>query len=326
MNWDQIEIVCWKWNNGLHPKKKMVFGPDHVNTLASMLSRNVHRKYRLTCITDEPEGIDSSVRVLPIWDDYRDKGGCFLRLKAFASEMKTLIGDRIVSIDLDTVIVSDITELITRKEDFAVWGGENRAAPYCGSFWIMTAGSRAEVWTGFNGAVYQPTASGKYKRGTDQARISDALYPNEKMLGKADGIYNFEQDLRISGPLERMLDEYKFIRDLRCKELEKDIINQQKDEMQRICEENRDLSEKDMRARLEVVAQRVVKESEKRYRTLEGACRRKIAMAQRRMTTKRSIFRKGLPSKAKIIFFNGKWDPNNIVLQSQYSWIKENYR
>jgi len=326
MTWDQIEIVCWKWNNGLHPKKKMIFGADHVNTLASMLHRHVHIPFRLSCVTDDPVGIDPSVRIIPIWDDYRDKGGCFLRLRAFAKEMKDLIGPRICSIDLDTVITRDITPLLDHTHDFVVWGDAKRSAPYCGSFWVMTAGSRVKVWDEFDHRVYQPTAAGKYSRGTDQARISDALYPNEKMVSKADGVFNFESDLRMDPGLEALQCGFKATRDRRRAELERGINEGHKTEIAKIKDDGVFLTDGQIVERLNQVTQSVINQNAAQFAKAEETQRRRLASAMRQNRVQKSIHKTSLPQNVRLVFFNGAWDPNNISLQNQYPWIQENYK
>ena len=56
-----LEFVTFKWGNRYRPR--------HVNILASMLRRHYQLPHRLTCITDDPAGIDSSIRTMPIMTD-----------------------------------------------------------------------------------------------------------------------------------------------------------------------------------------------------------------------------------------------------------------
>lgn len=326
MKVDQVDIVCWKWNAGLHPKKKMIFGADHVNILGSMLARHVHLPYRFTCITDDPAGIDPSIRVLPLWDDFRWKGGCFCRLKAFSSEMKRVIGPRICSIDLDTVIVDDITPILRRPEEFVVWGDPARATPYCGSFWIMTAGCREEVWTGFEHMKYLPNAHGKYKRGTDQARISDALYPRERVLGKEEGIYNFERDLKVSATMDTLLGKLTESRTQRASKLEQDLHRAHQQEVYRLQQEGTNPDEKQITDILNGVTEEVIRKSHTLQVKVEAEFRRRISQEKRRQGRRGGSTRGKLMSNARIVFFNGQWDPNNKLLQRTYPWIKEHYR
>lgn len=104
-----IRIVCWKWNP-LGPKwNRAKYTADHVNRFASMVNRHLSMPHEIVCITDDPAGIDrSAVRIVPMWDDVREFGMCWTRLKVFKPEMADLIGPRFVSIDLDCVIVGSL--------------------------------------------------------------------------------------------------------------------------------------------------------------------------------------------------------------------------
>lgn len=192
-----INIVCWLWgqpDDALHPRKQMRFGPEHVNTLYSMLNRHIRCAWRLTCITDRPQGIRQEVRCLPLWDDLRHMGGCFTRLKAFSVSMADIIGPDFFSIDLDVVITADITQLLQdtiNAHDFKIWGDTNPTTPYNGSFFYMKAGARRQVWDKFDPKVSPALARQRKYYGTDQAWIGYALGPHEAKWGLADGVYSF---------------------------------------------------------------------------------------------------------------------------------------
>ncbi|MEN6621486.1 MAG: hypothetical protein ABFD50_08065 [Smithella sp.] len=201
-----IRIVTWLWGNkDPHPKKKIHFTHEHVNRLASMVSRNISIPYEMVCITDNPEGIDNSIRCVELWDDLRDMGGCYTRLKAFSKEMKYIIGPRFMWLDLDTVIVDDITPLIDNKNDFMMWGDTAPRTPYNGSMVLMDAGARSEVWTSFDRRNSPIQGKRLGHVGTDQAWIGACLGPNEKRWTKEDGVYSF----RVHFKRHNRIDLYK---------------------------------------------------------------------------------------------------------------------
>lgn len=186
-------IVCWKWKfipDPSRPKKTgSHFCADHVNKLSNMLRRHVDIDYRLICITDDPEGISKEVEIIPLWKELNDKPGCWRRLKIFSKEMKKLIGERIISIDLDCVILDNITDILEREEEFLIWGEHTRKAPYCCSFFMFDAGCRSFLWDEFD---YNSFPRDRYRPlGTDQAWVNNKLYPKEKMITSEDGVYNF---------------------------------------------------------------------------------------------------------------------------------------
>jgi hypothetical protein len=193
-----INIVTWKWEptakDGLHPKKRIRFTAEHVNIMHSMLTRNLRKPFRMHCITDNAEGIIPKVNCVPLWDDHRDLGGCYVRLKSFSNWFSSIVGPDFFSIDLDTVILQDITRLLERTRDrheFRIWADTNPTTPYNGSFYYLRTGMRAKVWDTFD-----PVDSPKRARmlgyvGTDQAHISAALGRNEAKWTRNDGVYSY---------------------------------------------------------------------------------------------------------------------------------------
>lgn len=197
-----LQVICWRWTP--HAQYRSKFSASHINTLAKMVQRHLHMPYGFTCITDNWKGLDSGINVIPLWKDLgelRNPHGelnpsCYRRLKAFSGEMASLIGPRFVSIDLDCVIVDDITPVLSRKEEFIIWGDQLKTTPYNGSMWMMDAGARSQVWTKFD-PVESPKATLKaHLLGSDQAWISHVLGPNEATWTAKDGVMSYRKDIR----------------------------------------------------------------------------------------------------------------------------------
>jgi hypothetical protein len=197
-----LRVVCWKWTPVAGYRSK--FSAAHVNTLRSMVARHLKMPYEFVCITDNPKGIDSGVRIIPLWDDHSTllspHGGlnpsCYRRLKAFAPEMREIIGERFVSMDLDVVVTGDLTPLFDRVNDFVIWGDQLRSTPYNGSMWMMDAGARAKVWSTFD-PVKSPKLTMEHNLlGSDQAWISYCLGPRERKWTTRDGVYAYRTDIR----------------------------------------------------------------------------------------------------------------------------------
>lgn len=198
-----LEVICWKWHT---PGYRSHFGPESVNVLASMLRRNLRVPYRFSCITDDGRGIDSGVRVVPIWDTFASvpnpsnarNPSCYRRLRMFSPEAAELIGDRIVSLDLDVVITADVTPLFDHEEEFKIWGGQSINPKgglvynwYNGSVMQLKAGTRTRVWSEFDPKTSPQKASAAGCRGSDQGWISFVLGKKEKVWGTQDGIYSY---------------------------------------------------------------------------------------------------------------------------------------
>lgn len=179
--------------------RRVGYTARHVNTLARMVDRNLSMPHEIVCVTDDPEGIDGGVRIVPLWDDLREHGRCFVRLKAFARDMADILGPRFVSLDLDTVVVRPLDPLFDRPESFVVWSDPSRVTPFCGSQWMLTAGAHPEVFETFDVAEHARLKAEKGFFGSDQAWMAHKL-PSAATWTKEDGVYSFRMHiLRIRG-------------------------------------------------------------------------------------------------------------------------------
>lgn len=199
-----IRIVTFKWNGEFQKKKgkNFQFSAEHVNKLYRMLKRNIRCPFELICITDNPTDISSEIRIIPLWDDHRNMGGCYTRLRLFSDEMKKIIGPDFFAIDLDTLVLRDITQLLRDTQDrheFKIWGDTNPTTPYNGSFFYLKSGTRKKVWETFNPKLSPDIARKKGYVGTDQAWIGAALGPLEARWSKLDGIYSYRVHFQQTG-------------------------------------------------------------------------------------------------------------------------------
>ena len=73
---------------------------------AKAISDKLTLEHEIVCVTDHPPGsFPSHIRIVPVWDDWKELGGCYRRLKAFAPEMRDVLGPRFAWIDLDCAVV-----------------------------------------------------------------------------------------------------------------------------------------------------------------------------------------------------------------------------
>ena len=204
MNEETLKVVCfkWKYTGGYKlPSLKVVgeYTSKYVNRLYHSVERNLTIPHEFICVTDDPQGIEC--KTIPMWDDHRKLGGCYTRLKLFSLEMKDLIGNRFIALDLDTVIVGNLDKMFNRKGDFVInkytthshLHKHKNNQYYNGSIIMMDAGARQHVWKMFDPKT-SPLLIQKNKGliGTDQAWISLLLGNSEKMFAERDGVYRFQ--------------------------------------------------------------------------------------------------------------------------------------
>jgi hypothetical protein len=200
-----LSVVTYKWKP--RPGYRSAFGPESVNVLRAMVRRNYAKPHRFILVTDDADGVDSDIEIVPLWDDYAavpsphgaHQPSCYRRLKAFAVGASALFGPRFVSLDLDCVVTGDLAPLFDRPEDFVIWGDTSPRTPYNGSMILMTAGSRRQVWEDFDPKTSPAKGRALGYFGSDQAWIGARLGPHEAKWSQADGVYSYRNDIARAG-------------------------------------------------------------------------------------------------------------------------------
>ncbi len=306
---EKINIICWKWKKQNPPSTKSgkEFFALHVNRLYNMLQRHLHMPHQLVCVTDDPTAIKSEVKVIPMIDTFSKFGGCYRRLTLFDPNLNGDFGRRFVCIDLDVVIVDDITPIFSNEADFIIWGEEARKTPYCGSMWMMDAGSRPRVWRIFNNNPHHAIilSKRKFKVGSDQSFITYCLYPNEETWTTEDGVYNFKLDIKKPTPhIQKQIDAAGNEK-ITILNIQKRIKPWKKKKLARIAAKRRKEAE---------ALGFVFKEKGVKRKCIPDY---EIIMLNRPTGE--------LPENAKMIFFNGKFDPSDPAIQKENPWITEHW-
>lgn len=106
-----LSVVCWRWGTR--------YGVEWVNRLRSMVSRHLSLPHRFFCITDNTQGYDSGIELVPMWDP-QGLGRC-RRLRIYEPSMEAIFGKRILQLDIDGVVTGDLTPLVDRPDPFVIW-------------------------------------------------------------------------------------------------------------------------------------------------------------------------------------------------------------
>lgn len=183
-------VVLWKWYQANMPS---AYSPEYVNVMASMLKRNLNGvPHRIVCVTDDPYGIECET--FPLWSDCQglpNPSGpsrlpsCFRRLRlydrAIQRDMGISDGDRIVSLDLDTVVCGDLRSVLETEGRFVGWklAAEFHPWVYNGSFQMFTAGDLQDIWSKFDPTKSPQEAKMAGFKGSDQAWLSMNLIGKE---------------------------------------------------------------------------------------------------------------------------------------------------
>lgn len=169
-----LTVVCWKWG--------ALFPALYVNRLHSMLRRHLHRPFELVCCTDDPTGIESGIRTERI-TKWQDTPRCRRRLEQYNRAFAARLGSRILSIDLDVVIVDDITPLVDRREPIVCWR-VGYAGVYSGSFVLFDFGALHPMYEAFAADPDgYPLLTGE-RNGSDQAMLNYYLRTSGAKVGE----------------------------------------------------------------------------------------------------------------------------------------------
>lgn len=157
-----ISVVCWKWGS--------LFGPEYVARMRSMLARHLHREHELICVTDDPRSVPAGIRTERI-TDFQNTPRCRRRMKQYDRAFACRLGTRILSIDLDVVIVDDITPLVDRREPLVCWK-VGYAGVYSGSFVLYDFNALHGLWERFAADPEGFPASCGERNASDQAMLN----------------------------------------------------------------------------------------------------------------------------------------------------------
>lgn len=187
-----LTIVTWLWGDK--------YGAHYVDRLTAGVARHLPQPYRFLCLTERdrvvqlPEGVERHA----IKDEHLLGRGCFARLRMFDPGWQRnrgiAEGERIVSLDLDTVVTGSLHDVFERKEDFVVLRGANASnpCPFNCSVFMVRAGAHADVWSEFSVERANRVEHDSFP--DDQSwlysRIPEAA---AWRVGKKSGIYAFQK-------------------------------------------------------------------------------------------------------------------------------------
>lgn len=172
-----IVFVTWIWGSK--------YGAHYIARLRNGVDRHFAGRY-----------IFKVVEPLPSDDNLL--AGCLCRLRMFSpawqQENGIMIGDTVISLDLDLIITGRLNDLFMRPEDFVILSGANASnpCPYNGSVMMLRAGRHQEVWGEFS--LEAASKAPYYEFPDDQGWIwhklpMAATWP----VGPASGIYAFRK-------------------------------------------------------------------------------------------------------------------------------------
>ena len=189
-----ITVLCFKWA-GYRAKD---YDCGAVNRLRSMLARNLTVEHELVCCTDNAEGINAGIRIVPMPKEALELPERYPKLYAFHPDGARLFGKRVALLDLDIVIVGNIDSILTRTEPFVGletdgWGNGSRFR-FNTTFALFDGGAYPNIWSDFeydrSREIVAAIRRTRNRGGTDQHWVSYCL--NNEGAGYPHGGQEFE--------------------------------------------------------------------------------------------------------------------------------------
>jgi len=204
-----IAVVCFKWfdPNGRY-NTQFLYTAEHVNRLHRMVRRHLAGPHHFVCITDDPGGMDAGIRTEPIDREILlTAGRRYAKLMVFRPDAPAWLGDRILLLDLDTVVLGPLDPLLETDANFQAWrepgwGKKPGRGKYNTSLVLLRAGAHPEVWNQFVAKKETGAMSGS-DGFSDQAHIADVLGEKYPVWTRADGVLSFKVDIARQRPFSR---------------------------------------------------------------------------------------------------------------------------
>lgn len=186
-----LVISTWLWGSK--------FCADDVVKLAAGVKRHLKQPHRFLCIGDDIRRLPRDMGATVIWADdvpLTEQKGCYARLRMFDPAWQRYLGieDRVVNIDLDTIITGPLDPLFDRPEPFVIMqkGNASNPCPFNGALMMIRSGAHPEVWSDFSVEAASKVAF--YEFPDDQGWIWHKM-PNAAgwKCGPESGVYVFRK-------------------------------------------------------------------------------------------------------------------------------------
>ena len=190
-----LSVVTYLWS-GSPGGKYTTYRSDDVRRLQRMVAKHLTIEHRFIVVTDQTGSFsdDSDIHAVPIDWKTHVPGTCFVRLFTFSPMAEKVLGERILQLDLDTLIVGNLDSIVDREEDLVLWrnprkwaltfpevGYAKKLAWFNASVILLKARSWQIIWRNFK--ANDPGAK------DDQYLISDYVGKDSSYWDQSHGVY-----------------------------------------------------------------------------------------------------------------------------------------
>lgn len=137
---EPVHIVCLKWGDK--------YPAEYVNRLYRMVSKHLTLPFVFHCLTENTQGLDEAIHVLPLQIEPGLKGWWY-KLQLFKDDFYGLSG-QVMFLDLDVVILANIDALFQyHPEAFVIIKDLQSGKIYNSSVFKFRLGTQTHIWQRF---------------------------------------------------------------------------------------------------------------------------------------------------------------------------------
>ena len=141
-----VNIICMKWGDK--------YGPDYVNKLYNMVSKNLTKKFRFICFTENEKGLNNRIETFPLPSIKMPKNKPERGWRKLSILQKNLNGLKgtCLFLDLDIVIVDNIDPIFELSGEFFIAFDRRKKNSSIGnsSVFRFEAGAHHDIYENFN--------------------------------------------------------------------------------------------------------------------------------------------------------------------------------
>lgn len=179
---------------------KYQYTAEDVRLLQRQVSRYLSQSHEFVVLTDQPEVFagDTHIRAVPLDLTKHIPGTEFVKLMTFHPNGREMIGEKVLQLDLDTVITGGLDRIVSRSADLVVWRNPSRipydkpvkpGRPYYnGSVILHRCGTMPEMWARFD------AANPPHGVRDTQVWMSNMIGPDAPHWDGKDGIYRLARE------------------------------------------------------------------------------------------------------------------------------------
>ena len=167
-----------------------------IKALQKMVKNHLTVPYEFVCVTDMPgEFTGKQIKVVPLDRTIWVPGTMYMKLMFWRRDIGSIIGERMLYLDLDCVITGSLDQIVNRSEDIVLWRNQHlqrdeRYPVYDASIMLITAGARPQLYEDFDPKVHPKQMKRKWG-GDDQEWMNHKLNrTDEAYWTEADGIHD----------------------------------------------------------------------------------------------------------------------------------------